>query len=67
MKTSFETEITVYEWMYQWRKNKEDEQFVRGVLGQMLFSKDDILKPVRVLSGGEKGAHAVRKNYDAAA
>ncbi len=51
----FETEITVYEWMYQWRKNKEDEQFVRGVLGQMLFSKDDILKPVRVLSGGEKG------------
>ena len=28
---------------------------VRGVLGQMLFSKDDIKKPVKVLSGGEKG------------
>ena len=41
--------------MYQWRKNDEDEQFVRGVLGQMLFSKDDIKKSVKVLSGGEKG------------
>jgi len=41
--------------MYQWRKDDEDEQFVRGVLGQMLFSKNDIKKPVKVLSGGEKG------------
>lgn len=51
----FETDLTVYDWMYQWRKDDEDEQFVRGVLGQMLFSKDDIKKPVKVLSGGEKG------------
>ena len=51
----FETDMNVYDWMYQWRKNAEDEQFVRGVLGQMLFSKDDIKKPVKVLSGGEKG------------
>jgi len=51
----FEVDMTVYDWMYQWRKNEEDEQFVRGVLGQMLFSKNDIKKPVRVLSGGEKG------------
>jgi len=28
---------------------------VRGVLGQLLFSKDDIKKKVKVLSGGEKG------------
>jgi len=41
--------------MYQWRKDEEDEQFVRGILGKMLFSKDDIKKPVKVLSGGEKG------------
>jgi len=51
----FEEELTVYDWMYQWRKNQEDEQFVRGVLGQMLFSKNDIKKSVKVLSGGEKG------------
>ncbi|RBP49774.1 ABC-F family ATPase [Arenicella xantha] len=51
----FDSDMKVYEWMYQWRKNGEDEQFVRGVLGQMLFSKDDIKKPVKVLSGGEKG------------
>ncbi|MEM7361189.1 MAG: ABC-F family ATPase [Pseudomonadota bacterium] len=51
----FNSDMTVYEWMYQWRKEDEDEQFVRGVLGQLLFSKDDIKKPVRVLSGGEKG------------
>lgn len=51
----FEQDISVYEWMYQWRKNAEDEQFVRGVLGQLLFSKDDIKKSVKVLSGGEKG------------
>jgi ATPase subunit of ABC transporter with duplicated ATPase domains len=51
----FEDKMTVYEWMYQWRKNAEDEQFVRGVLGQLLFSKDDIKKSVKVLSGGEKG------------
>lgn len=51
----FEEDMTVYDWMYQWRKDDEDEQFVRGVLGQMLFSKNDIKKSVKVLSGGEKG------------
>lgn len=51
----FDSDISVYEWMYQWRKNAEDEQFVRGILGQMLFSKDDIKKSIKVLSGGEKG------------
>lgn len=51
----FDVDMSVYEWIYQWRKDDEDEQFVRGVLGQLLFSKDDIKKPVKVLSGGEKG------------
>ena len=54
-EADFDGGLTVYDWMYQWRKDNEDEQFVRGVLGQMLFSKDDIKKPVSVLSGGEKG------------
>lgn len=51
----FEVDMTVYDWMYQWRKNDEDEQFVRGILGKLLFSKNDIKKAVKVLSGGEKG------------
>jgi len=51
----FEVDMTVYDWMYQWRKDDEDEQFVRGILGKMLFSKNDIKKQVKVLSGGEKG------------
>jgi len=51
----FDVDMNVYDWMYQWRKDEEDEQFVRGVLGQMLFSKNDIKKSVKVLSGGEKG------------
>ncbi len=54
-EAEFDVDMTVYDWMYQWRKDQEDEQFVRGVLGQMLFSKNDIKKPVKVLSGGEKG------------
>jgi len=51
----FNVDMTVYDWMYQWRKGDEDEQFVRGILGKLLFSKNDIKKPVKVLSGGEKG------------
>jgi ATPase subunit of ABC transporter with duplicated ATPase domains len=51
----FANDLSLYDWMYQWRKDDEDEQFVRGILGKMLFSKDDIKKPVKVLSGGEKG------------
>ncbi|MGL6148686.1 MAG: ATP-binding cassette domain-containing protein, partial [Plesiomonas sp.] len=31
------------------------EQVVRGMLGRMLFSQNDILKSVRVISGGEQG------------
>ena len=54
-ESDFDGGLNVYDWMYQWRKDGEDEQFVRGVLGQMLFSKDDIKKSVKVLSGGEKG------------
>jgi ABC-type hemin transport system ATPase subunit len=31
-----------------------DEQFLRGYLGKMLFSGDDVMKKTNVLSGGEK-------------
>ncbi|MCE9678971.1 ABC-F family ATPase [Shewanella sp. AS1] len=54
-ESDFENDMTLFEWMSQWRKPEDDDQSVRGYLGRMLFSSDDIKKSVRVLSGGEKG------------
>ncbi len=51
----FEKDEVVYDWMDQWKPEGADEQFVRGTLGRMLFSADDIKKSVKVLSGGEQG------------
>jgi len=51
----FNQNISVLEWMSQWGKEQHDEQEIRGILGRLLFGKDDINKPVNVLSGGEKG------------
>ncbi|MGH1428142.1 MAG: ABC-F family ATPase [Arenicella sp.] len=51
----FEKDLSLFDWMMQWKDDKQDEQNVRAVLGQMLFSKDAIKKSVKVLSGGEKG------------
>ena len=49
----FEFDYTLFEWMSQWTQG--GEQLVRGTLGRMLFSNDDILKSVKVISGGEQG------------
>lgn len=54
-ESDFENDMTLFEWMSQWRKPEDDDQAVRGILGRMLFSADDIKKSVKVLSGGEKG------------
>jgi len=53
--SDFEKDMLVYDWMDQWKPEGADEQFVRGTLGRMLFSADDIKKSVKVLSGGEQG------------
>lgn len=53
--SEFIENITVFEWMSQWKQPSDDEQSVRSILGRLLFSQDDINKPVGVLSGGEKG------------
>ena len=53
--SDFEIDLTVFDWMSQWKQEKDDEQVVRSVLGRLLFSQDDIKKKVQVLSGGEKG------------
>ena len=49
----FMQDITLVEWLMQYSKEK-DETFVRGFLGRMLFSGEEALKKVNVLSGGEK-------------
>ncbi|WP_079965955.1 ATP-binding cassette domain-containing protein, partial [Salmonella enterica] len=51
----FENDLTVFEWMSQWKQEGDDEQAVRSILGRLLFSQDDIKKSAKVLSGGEKG------------
>jgi len=51
----FNTPTTILEWMSQWGNENHDEQEIRGILGRLLFGKDDIGKPVNVVSGGEKG------------
>lgn len=51
----FENNLTVFDWMSQWMQEGDDEQAVRSILGRLLFSQDDIKKPAKVLSGGEKG------------
>ena len=54
-ESDFANDMTLFEWMSQWRKPEDDDQSVRGILGRMLFGSDDIKKSVKVLSGGEKG------------
>nr|WP_277405088.1 ABC-F family ATPase [Burkholderia sp. Ac-20349] len=51
----FPNDITLMDWIDQYRKDGDDETMVRGTLGRLLFSSDDIRKSVKVLSGGEKG------------
>ena len=51
----FNKDMSVFDWMYQWRKPSDDEQAIRAVLGRMLFSQDEIKKSVTKISGGEQG------------
>ena len=55
LTAEFERDLNLFDWMTQWRAAEEDDQVVRGTLGRLLFSGDDIKKSVKVLSGGEKG------------
>ncbi len=49
----FESDLPLVQWLAQYSPT-DDETFVRSFLGRMLFSGDEGLKPVRVLSGGER-------------
>ncbi len=53
--SDFDEDINLFDWMAQWKKEEHGEQEIRGNLGRMLFSRNDSLKSVKALSGGEQG------------
>lgn len=52
---AFPDDVTLTDWIDLFRQEGDDETMVRGTLGRLLFSGDDVKKSVKVLSGGEKG------------
>jgi len=42
------------DWLREYAETGKDDQFIRGFLGKMLFSGEEVLKKCSVLSGGEK-------------
>ncbi|MDR0323881.1 MAG: ATP-binding cassette domain-containing protein, partial [Treponema sp.] len=49
----FNSDLSITDWLRQFSPD-QDETYIRSFLGRMLFSGDEALKPVNVLSGGEK-------------
>ncbi len=46
-------DLNLVDWLRQFT-NEDDENFIRSFLGRMLFKGEEVLKPVKVLSGGER-------------
>ena len=53
--SEFEEDIDLYSWMAHCGQSDDDEQVIRGTLGRLLFSSNEIEKSVKVISGGEQG------------
>ena len=51
----FASEKSLIDWLNHWKPEGQDAQVLRATLGRLLFSKDEIYKPVNVISGGEQG------------
>lgn len=49
----FDTDLNITDWLRQFSDDRS-ENFIRGFLGKMLFSGEEVFKSARVLSGGEK-------------
>ncbi len=49
----FQSDLNLIDWLRQFSTDK-DETYIRGFLGKMLFSGEEVLKKCSVLSGGEK-------------
>lgn len=47
-------DLTLVDWLRQYSPDDQTETFLRGFLGRMLFSGEEALKKVNVLSGGER-------------
>ena len=47
-------DLNLIDWLRQYSPDEKDETFIRGFLGKMLFSGEEVLKKCSVLSGGEK-------------
>ncbi len=56
----FDSDLTLIDWMQKWY-NVNDDTILRGFLGRMLFSGDEVFKKVNVLSGGEKARAMLSK------
>ena len=50
----FDNDLTLMDWMSQWRRPCHNDLSVRGMLGRLLFTDDDANKKARNCSGGEK-------------
>ena len=50
----FDNDLTLMDWMSQWRRPVHNDLMVRGMLGRLLFTDDDANKKARNCSGGEK-------------
>lgn len=50
----FDNDLTLFDWMSQWRTPKHNDLMVRAMLGRLLFTADDSNKKAKNCSGGEK-------------
>lgn len=50
----FQSSLNLIDWLRQYSDEEKDEVYIRGFLGKMLFSGEEVLKKCNVLSGGEK-------------
>ena len=50
----FQTDELLIDWLRQYSEGEKDDVYIRGFLGKMLFTGEETLKKVSVLSGGEK-------------
>ncbi len=50
----FDSNENLVDWLRRFSTDDKDEVFIRGFLGKMLFSGEDVFKKLNVLSGGEK-------------